>query len=90
MVYDETNGYPLSWEVSVLDWDTEEMVNDARIEYSDYFQASTSGIGSVVSGNPEAPAEYFNLNGVRVNSSALAPGLYIKRQGGKAEKVFVK
>lgn len=90
VVYDETNGYPLSWEVSVLDWDTEEMVNDARMEYSDYFQASTSGIGSVVTGNNEAPAEYFNLNGVRVNSSALAPGLYIKRQGGKAEKVLVK
>lgn len=90
VVYDEINGYPISWEVSVLDWDTEEMVNDARIEYSDYFQASTSGIGSVVSGDHEAPAEYFNLNGVRVNSSALAPGLYIKRQGGKAEKVFVK
>lgn len=37
-----------------------------------------------------APVEYFDLNGIRVNGSELAPGLYIKKQGAKAEKVLVK
>jgi hypothetical protein len=36
-----------------------------------------------------APAEYFNLNGVRIDNPT-APGLYIRRQGNKASKVIVK
>ncbi len=35
-----------------------------------------------------APAEYFNLQGVRVANPEN--GLYIRRQGGKATKVYVK
>lgn len=34
-------------------------------------------------------AEYYNLNGVRVNGN-LAPGVYVKRQGNKVVKVLVK
>lgn len=34
--------------------------------------------------------EYYNLNGMHVNGNALTPGLYIKRQGNKSEKVFVE
>lgn len=37
-----------------------------------------------------APAEYFNLQGVRVAADALTPGIYVKRQGNKATKVYVK
>ncbi len=37
-----------------------------------------------------APIEYYNLNGVRVDSNNLVPGLYITRQGAKASKVVVK
>ena len=37
-----------------------------------------------------APAEYFNLQGVRVAADALTPGIYVKRQGNKVEKICVK
>ena len=37
-----------------------------------------------------APAEYFNLQGVRVAADALTPGIYVKRQGNKVEKISVK
>lgn len=39
-----------------------------------------------------APYEVFNLNGVKVGSGldGLTPGLYIRRQGGAANKVVVK
>ena len=37
-----------------------------------------------------APIEYYNLNGVRVDNNNLVPGLYITRQGAKASKVVVK
>ena len=49
-----------------------------------------SGIEGIMADGSDAPAEYYNLNGVRVNADNLTPGLYIKRQGGKATKVLVK
>lgn len=36
----------------------------------------------------DAPAEYFNLQGVRVEPAA--PGLYICRQGGKVAKIAIR
>ncbi|MCM1452303.1 MAG: PCMD domain-containing protein [Clostridium sp.] len=50
---------------------------------------STSGI-SAVEADENAPAEYYDMRGIRHNADALAPGLYIKRQGAKATKVVVK
>ncbi len=52
--------------------------------------SSVSAIENITANDSGAPAEFFNLNGVRVNGEALTPGLYIKRQGGKATKVLVK
>jgi len=48
-----------------------------------------SGIDDVEAVIPEGEAEYYDLRGVRVNPEGLAPGLYIKRQGGKSSKVIV-
>ena len=49
-----------------------------------------AGVNDLVIENNNAPVEYFNLNGVRVNENNLTTGLYIKRQGLKASKVVVK
>ena len=49
-----------------------------------------SGISGIEADDSDAPAEYYNLNGVRVNADNLTPGIYIKRQGSKATKVLVK
>ena len=38
----------------------------------------------------DAPAEYFNINGMSVSGDNLTPGLYIKRQGSKTTKFFAK
>ena len=40
--------------------------------------------------NENAPVEYFNLQGVRVNGENLPAGLYIRRQGSKATKILVR
>ncbi len=42
----------------------------------------------VVSDDSNAPAEYYNLQGVRVNNPAN--GLYIVKKGNKAYKIFVR
>lgn len=50
----------------------------------------SAGVEDIEADSDNSPAEYFNLNGVHVKADALAPGLYIKRQGSKASKVLVK
>ncbi len=49
----------------------------------------TTGV-SIVDNDPDAPALYYDLNGVKVSSANLTPGIYIKRQGGKTVKVVVR
>lgn len=52
---------------------------------------STSGIGEIESvADNDMPVEYFNLAGVRCNASSLSPGIYIKRQGNRSEKILVR
>lgn len=50
--------------------------------------AKSSGINDVEI-DANAPVEYYNLQGVRVEGE-LVPGLYIRRQGNTASKVLVK
>lgn len=46
-----------------------------------------SGVEGIMADDANAPVEYFNLQGVRV--AADQPGLYIRRQGSKVEKVSI-
>ena len=50
-------------------------------------EAKVDGIGNIQA-DPTAPAEYYNLQGVRVDNPAR--GIYIRRQGGKATKVVIR
>lgn len=52
--------------------------------------ATTSGIDSIGANGEEAEAEYFNLQGIKMNPENLAPGIYVRRQGNKVDKVLVK
>lgn len=52
-----------------------------------YYAEGKAGI-SAVEADANAPVEYFNLQGVRVANPES--GLYIRRQGNTATKVFVK
>lgn len=47
-------------------------------------------VEGIADDDANAPVEYYDLNGIRLNGAELAPGLYIKKQGSKAEKVLVK
>lgn len=52
----------------------------------------TTGVVGVdnVNAVENAPVEFFNLQGIRVNADTLTPGIYIRRQGASASKVLVK
>lgn len=49
-----------------------------------------SGIEHVVTDNDaDAPIEYYNLRGMKIDEANLLPGVYLKRQGMKTTKVVV-
>lgn len=50
----------------------------------------TSGITDITVDNSNAPVEFFNLQGMRVNADNLTPGIYVRRQGSSVSKVLVK
>ena len=55
------------------------------------FEGRSTGVQAIVADNdPDAPVEFYNLQGVRMDSDNLAPGIYIRRQGSKATKVLVR
>ncbi|MDE7389047.1 MAG: hypothetical protein K2M97_07350, partial [Muribaculaceae bacterium] len=54
-----------------------------------FVAAKSSGITDITEDAPAAPAEYFNLQGQRVNASALTPGVYIERRGTTTRKVLI-
>ncbi len=43
-----------------------------------------------ITSDEDGDAEYYNLQGIRVDADNLTSGIYIRRQGNKAAKVFVK
>jgi len=53
-------------------------------------RTGTTGIEDVAVSDSDSDAVYYNLGGARMATDNLAPGIYIKKQGGKATKVFVK
>lgn len=54
--------------------------------------AEGSGFDEIVSTGDIAnyPVEYFSINGTKVTGDNLTPGLYIRRQGSKTEKIIIK
>lgn len=51
---------------------------------------TSTGIEDVAVSDENAPVEYYNINGMRVNGDNLTPGIYIKRQGAVTTKIYVK
>ena len=93
--YDKTYGYPLVYTMSesVSEDNPETMtvpVPVFRIEFSDHKNCrETTGIDNVVvENNDNAPVEYFNLQGERINKPSK--GLYIRRQGKLVQKSIAK
>jgi len=54
------------------------------------FDDPLSGVENVEASIEDAPAVYYNLQGIRVAAENLTPGIYIRRQGSQSTKVLVK
>lgn len=60
------------------------LLKSITITYAPY----VSGIGDLEADSADAPVEYYNLQGVRIENPES--GLYIRRQGNKTTKVLIK
>ena len=73
-----------------LQSDTHYLVGDADANKLFAWPNNLSGVEEVeAEEDVNAPAVYYNLNGVAVDAANLVPGLYIRVQGGKAAKVAI-
>lgn len=73
-----------------LDWLDDQGNSQAKIIVNFTGTEGTSGITDVPVDNSNAPVEYFNIQGMRINADNLTPGIYIRRQGTDVRKVLVK
>ncbi|MDE7351357.1 MAG: hypothetical protein K2N25_09830 [Muribaculaceae bacterium] len=60
-----------------------EVLNCAKNEVNDCVDSAVDGVF-----DDNAPVEYFNLNGMKV--AQPSEGIFIRRQGGKADKVIIR
>ena len=47
-------------------------------------------VEEILGADNDAEAEYYNLNGVKVDGERLEPGIYVKVQGSKSEKIYIR
>lgn len=86
VTYDATHGYPLEYTVrSSYDGNVPE--NREHVVFSDYYDVIAADVTDVEI-DENAPAEYYNLQGVRVANPTT--GLYIRRQGNSVSKVVIR
>lgn len=62
----------------------------SKFENVQAYDFNESGVDEISVDVKDFGCEYYNINGVRVNDESMTPGIYIKRQGNKSEKILVK
>lgn len=65
------------------------VVSDNQMHYGLFGDGVTTGVDNITD-DSEAHYRYFDLRGFEVNPSSLIPGVYIKTNGVKTEKVVIK
>ncbi len=75
-------------DIAVINAKKEFVVNADANLLSVYIPGDTSAIGNVGVNEENAPVEYFNLQGIRVDNPEN--GLFIRRQGNKVSKVIIR
>lgn len=86
--YDADHGYPVEYTSAYENTESQNgPQNQVHIVWSDY-KSFEAGIGAIATDNENAPVEYFDLRGQRVDNPAN--GFFIRRQGNKVEKIVVR
>lgn len=76
-VHNKDMSNPANWEVQ----------NAAFLKAENFALDNVQGIDTE---EMEVEAEYFTLDGIRVDSESLAPGIYVRKAGDKVSKVVIR
>lgn len=72
-------------------WDNEGTPTPIKVTFNGKGKPiPTSAVEAIESDDVHAPAEYFTIQGYKVNGNNLANGFYIVRKGNKVSKIYVK
>lgn len=72
-------------------WDNEGTPTPIKVTFNGKGKPiPTSAVEAIESDDVNAPAEYFTIQGYKVNGNNLANGFYIVRMGNKVSKIYVK
>lgn len=72
-------------------WDNEGTPTPIKVTFNGKGKPiPTSAVEAIESDDVNAPAEYFTIQGYKVNANNLANGFYIVRKGNKVSKIYVK
>lgn len=63
-------------------------VRDFKVYATTALPSIETGVETIVSDSENAPVEYYNLNGIRVNNPEN--GIFIRRQGSNVSKVIIR
>lgn len=93
-VNDETYGYPLQYlQKEFFQYqgqETGEWEDKYKLEFADYVNPYAGVEEIKTPDTSDLIPEYYTIDGRRVASDRLFPGIYIKRQGNKSEKVIIR
>ncbi len=64
---------------------TYEIVNACKVKPGEFISSEPDAVNIVEADNSDAPVEYYNLQGIRVDNPSN--GIFIRRQGSKTTKV---
>lgn len=91
-IYYRVTGQAPGWAGGIIDnTRTESTPNMSTIDATtERKKSGSAAIDDIVVDGEDGPAEYFNLQGVKVSADNLVPGIYILRQGSKTSKVLIR
>ncbi|MCM1336132.1 MAG: calycin-like domain-containing protein [Candidatus Amulumruptor caecigallinarius] len=77
----------VNWDTEATDPSSEAGIVPIQVTFNG--KKDSAAIKAIATDGVEAKAEYYNLQGVRVNGE-MTPGVYVRIQSGKAVKLVVK
>ena len=83
-------GTSWEWSTEIFNENLCSLINGQAYGLTLKITDSLAAIDNVATDADNAPVEYYNLQGIRVNADQLVPGIYVVRQGNRTAKVLVK
>lgn len=90
---EQTVTFPVSSIISIITYNNYDIgayyIDESFITLPNWDSTSTiETITPSTDNTPDAPVEYFNLQGLKITNPG--PGIYIRRQGSKTDKIFIR